>query len=149
MDRYSRKVANFYNRHVQIYGSNDYRSVVWSTKESQVIRFRILAEVANLANKSVLDVGSGLTDLYAILKPLHVIYTGIDLSEKMQQESIKKYPEIDCVYGDFLTYNFDKQFDYVLCSGAFNVRAENHMDYLKQAIHKMYVTCEKGVACFK
>jgi SAM-dependent methyltransferase len=140
------RINNFFTGKVKQYGLHDARSVVWISDASMTTRFRVLAEVTDLKNKTVLDVGSGLGDLYAFLKPFNVKYTGIELSEEMAEASKKKYQEIQVIHDNFFSHDFSDTFQIVLCSGAFNIRYPYHDEYVKRAIRKMWNVCSEAVA---
>lgn len=145
----NKTVSDFFAKKLTQYGPNDNQSVVWSSKENQLIRFQILSEIANLDNASVLDVGSGLSDLYIYLKNTknkNIFYTGIEISNSHSIEAKKKYPGIEIINADFIEYEFNRTYDFVLCSGAFNIEMTNHDDYLKTVINKMYKLANLGVA---
>lgn len=145
----NKTISDFFAKNLAQYGPNSNLSVVWSSKENQLIRFQALSEIANLDNTSILDVGSGLSDLYFYLKNtknINVRYTGIEISSSHVIEAKKKYPEVEIINADFLYHEFNKTYDYVLSSGAFNIEMPDHENYLKTVINKMYQLANLGVA---
>jgi len=142
-------ITDFFAKNLAQNGPNSHLSVVWSSKENQLIRFKVLCEIANLDNASLLDVGSGLSDLYFYLKNRQnndITYTGIEISNNHVIEAKKKYPEIEIINSDFIEYEFNKTYDYIVSSGAFNIEMPDHDDYLKTVINKMYQLANLGVA---
>jgi SAM-dependent methyltransferase len=146
MNDYNDRIKGVFNQLLQTHGPTSHHSVAWNSKESQQIRLKVLSQIANLENQIVLDVGSGLGDLYGFLKPKNVFYTGIELSEDFKQASEKKYPGLKVINADFLEHDFKTQYDFVLCSGAFNTEHPNHQQYVFAAIKKMFDLSRKGVA---
>jgi len=145
----NKKISDFFAKNLAQHGPNSNLSVVWSSKENQLIRFQTLSEIGNLDNTSILDVGSGLNDLYFYLKNTknkNIRYTGIEISQNHCIEAKKKYPEIEIINADFLYHNFDKTYDYVIASGSFNIEMPDHDSYLKTVINKMYQLANLGVA---
>ena len=145
----NKKISDFFAKNLAQHGPNSNLSVVWSSKENQLIRFQTLSEIGNLDNTSILDVGSGLNDLYFYLKNTknkNIRYTGIEISQNHCIEAKKKYPEVEIINADFLYHNFDKTYDYVIASGSFNIEMPDHDSYLKTVINKMYQLANLGVA---
>src|SRR5919109_3859483 len=73
----------------------DVRALDWGSRESQAVRFSVLAEVGQLHDASVLDVGCGLGDFFGWLKSagIGVEYTGIDITPKMIEVARQRFPE--------------------------------------------------------
>jgi len=145
----NKTISEFFAKNLVQHGPNSNLSVVWSSRENQLIRFQALCEIANLDNTSILDVGSGLSDLYFYLKNTqnkNIRYTGVEISSNHVIEAKKKYPEIEIINADFLYHNFDKTYDYVIASGSFNIEMPDHDSYLKTVINKMYQLANLGVA---
>jgi ubiquinone/menaquinone biosynthesis C-methylase UbiE len=135
------------------YYGDSIHSVGWFSRETQIKRFEILCEIfgtreADLSGQTVLDLGCGLGDLYEFLQQnkLALDYTGIDVSKKMLRIAQKKYPKVKFAQADFLSDNFTDTYDYILCSGAFNLKMENGLTYLRSTIKKMINQAKKGVA---
>lgn len=146
MDDFSERLQALYTKQFLTHGRSRPQSVSWSSMEHQSVRFQVLLQIADLSGQSVLDVGSGLGDLFPLLIERKARYTGIELTSMLAKESEQKYPGIQVIHGDFLTYHFTETFDYVLCSGAFNARHPNHEAHLVEAIRKMFHLANKGVA---
>ena len=117
------EVAAFFRLHLQIHGPN-WRGLGWQSQRSQQRRFAVLSEVGPLANAHVLDIGCGVGDLYKYLlrRRIPVNYTGFDILPEMVAHARTRYPEAQFEVRDALQGLGSQQFDYVLCSGAFNVR---------------------------
>ena len=83
-------------------GRDNYDILDWASRESQLIRFDVLAANVDLVGKSLLDVGCGLGDLWAFLKArdISVAYTGVDLAEKMVAAARDRHRDADFQCGD-------------------------------------------------
>ena len=134
------------------------QALYWSSQEIQFIRFKKLSEILpRNQDCSILDVGCGFGDLKAYLQQqgFDIDYTGIDLSEDMVRSAGFQYPSINVKQGDLFDFNpAEKQFDFVLLSGALNEVVETEIEgtaeqkgrYAKAVIRKMYDSCKQGVA---
>ena len=60
-------VSKFYNQKYKQYG-NSLKSIGWSNKKDQDLRFEKLLLNYDLKNKVILDVGCGFGDLYFYIK---------------------------------------------------------------------------------
>ena len=114
----------------------------WASPESQHIRFCVLAENVDLDGKSLLDVGSGLGDLWAFLKTAEarVAYTGVDIVEKMVDAARQRHGDARFVCADiFAEEHFAPgSFDVVFCSGTFNLNLGNEEQFLPFALRRLY-----------
>lgn len=115
-------------------------AVSWGSKESQEIRFKILCDIGNIHNKSILDVGCGLGDLYGYLEDDIVDYTGYDIIPEMVEAAKKKYPN-----AKFVNCFPDEKFDYVFGSGIFNLKTDNWEEQTYSLIKKMFNSAKIGV----
>lgn len=66
------------------------------------------------AGSSVLDVGCGTGDLLNSIEPSYGL--GIDLSSKMIETSVKKYPNLNWRVADAEMLGLDEHFDYIILS---------------------------------
>jgi len=141
------RIADFFRMQVRLYG-NDWRALGWQSRETQLRRFEVLADIGSLAQTHVLDVGCGLGDLYGYLcaKEIWVTYTGYDLVSEMVERARRRYPEARFVVRDVLQGLSDERFDYILCSGAFNLDFGNNLEAIQRVLREMYDACTRGVA---
>lgn len=142
----SKAILRFFDEMISLYPLDSSEIIGWSTKETQETRFNILNQLASLNYSSVLDVGCGVGDLYGFFKQklLEVSYTGIDLHPKMVDFARIKYPK-----GNFKQQELqhcDGYFDYVLVSGAFNLKASDNLRYLSDQLIFMDKISKKGIA---
>jgi len=150
--------AAYYEDLLAKYGSN-YRALDWNSPESQKLRYQIFKELfvygKKSANLSVLDVGCGFGDLYGFFKAEGLLsrhkikYTGFDISAKLLEAAKKKYPDAQFELKDILEERSLPGFDYIFCSGIFNIRTtetEEHMEWVKTTLLRMYDLANFGVA---
>ncbi len=122
----------------------------WSDAASQRARFEVLLRNVDLAGKSLLDVGCGLGDLLAFCHKhgLSVEYTGVDLIKKMVLAARRMHPAGRFMHADVFAENPFGQagFDVVFCSGTFNLRLGNNMEFLPRALERMLEIARETVA---
>lgn len=115
----------------------------------------MLAFTQKKENISILDVGCGIGHFYQFLKEnklidtLKITYKGIDISKKMIDFARKKFPGVEFEVIDLVDDKFDEKFDYVFCSGVFNLRMaelEPHYDSVRQMISRMFNLCNCGLS---
>jgi len=140
------RLLTYYKSALNEFGDHDARSVHWSDKRGQELRFLILSQIANLNGQSVLDVGCGLGDLINFFKKnaLSVDYTGIDIVPDFIERAREFHPN-----ARFETMNIEtttEQFDYVLASGAMSFKVENNKEFYFGIIKKMFELSKKGLA---
>lgn len=116
----------------------------WS-KGNQFLRFMQLTAGWELPGKSVLDVGCGFGDFVKFLrwrKVENFSYCGIDLMSEFVEEGRKHHEakDVSFIEGNFLEFPFDTVFDYVIASGTFNLKLDDHSgyDYVFQNMSKMF-----------
>jgi len=103
---------SYYSERLATYGP-DVRALGWGSEESQLIRFKVLSQIADLHGMVVLDFGCGFGDLYAYLGK-SVNYIGCDENPDMLEQARAKYP-----HARFIDHPVEA--DYILESGAFNL----------------------------
>ncbi len=140
------RLLTYYKSALNEFGDHDARSVHWSDKRGQEMRFLILSQIGNLEAQSVLDVGCGLGDLVTFFKNNNIKtdYTGIDIVPDFIQRAQKFHPGVR-----FETMNIEaitEQFDYVLASGAMSFKVENNQAFYFGIIKKMFELSKKGLA---
>lgn len=112
----------------------------WASPRTQRLRFEVLVSNVPLAGLSLLDVGCGLGDLYALLRErqIPVDYTGVDILDKMVTLARKNHPEAHFLAADVFAANpfGPEAFDVVFCSGLFNLNLGNNMEFLAMALKR-------------
>lgn len=152
------KIARYFEALLEEHGDH-YLSLDWKSKESQLARFAVLLDIISFTEKkqgiSILDVGCGIGHFYeylgsnGLIKRLNIKYSGIDISKKMVDFAKGKFPGIDFQAVDLINDKFDKKFDFVMCSGAFNIRMADlslHKASVNQMVSRMYKICKLGTA---
>ena len=75
-----------------------------------------------------------------------VWYNGYDINPAMVQAARKKYPQGSFHTRDILTEGFAGPADYVIASGTFNIRIEDHDHWFRECLAAMYANCRRAVA---
>jgi ubiquinone/menaquinone biosynthesis C-methylase UbiE len=132
-------------------GTNDAERVGWGSVDSQEKRFRVLTEIGNLDNDSILDVGCGLGAYFDYVHKTHsnLSYTGIDINLNMIQEAQQRHSDIEFIHTNIIADTHalnDRKFDYVFLSGALNLSADKHHDTIESIMKEMFALAKKGVA---
>jgi len=146
MDEYEKnETIKRYNERLEMYG-DDPRSLGWLNGK-QHIRFKVLSEIADLNNYTILDLGCGFGDLCGFLKTNYKVdYTGYDINKNLLEIAKNKYPDARFDVKDILSDQITKQFDYIISSGVFNFKLSDNTSFTKNMLKKMFDICNKGVA---
>lgn len=141
------KNINFYSNLIEKYGV-DVKSLNWGSKQSQELRFKVLSQIGDMTNKSVLDVGCGLGDLYEYLTKNHIKceYKGIDITPKMVQMAKKRFPGADFEVKNILEESFGQEYDYIFASGIFYLVEYEPFVFMQKMVTKMFELARIGVA---
>lgn len=136
-------IINRYLERLRVFGYNN-KTLGWF-KNRQRIRFEGLFSNYNFNNKSILDVGNGLSDYHDFISQstMNFKYSGIDLVNEFVIYSAKKLKHFnDCslIHGDFLVHDFSEKYDIVFGSGLFNQKYENfdNYEYVNNLLKKAY-----------
>lgn len=141
----------FYKENLEKYSPFSVKALRWNSKESQLARFNSLLRIGSYNNSSILDVGSGISDLYFFLKDKgfsNFRYTGIEIIKEffeVAKNKLQKYPECKLIKGDFFTYQFLEKYDITICNGSLNLKEENNYNVLKNFIEKSYKITKKAI----
>jgi len=133
---------------------DDERSLGW-TKKKQNLRFQQIVSRLNIMNKEILDIGCGFGDLYSYLKLNNDVlfnYTGIDIMPEFIELAKKKNPEGCFLTADFMNWDSNKRFDYIIACGCFfNLDPINEdesysfiNDFISKALSALH---ENGLIC--
>jgi len=140
----NKKVARFFNDGCQQHETS-WQAAFWDDEETQQGFFSIAASLIK-PNARILEVGCGQGDLweYLFVRRIKAIYEGIDISNEMIKRARQRYPHGIFKHEDL--FEKEGEYDLVVGCGAFNVRVfENHEQYLKDAIKKMFDLSTKQV----
>jgi SAM-dependent methyltransferase len=121
------------------------KAVMWP-KGRQAERFSVLtSDIKKNAGKfSVLDFGCGLAHLYDYLQQHHkdFSYTGVDMVPEFLKHNALKHPDAAFRQVDDFMKNCTDSFDYVVISGAFNIRyvedEKEHEQLVFSIIEKLF-----------
>ncbi len=130
---------------------HDIKVVGWRSKKQQYARFKVLCQIADLNDKSVLDMGCGFGHLFDYLERKNnklISYLGIDLSPKLIKEAkrLHKGKKADFTVVDIQNESLNKKFDYVIASGLFNAKLKDNLGFMKSLVTEMFKLCNKGLA---
>ena len=142
-----RGIAGFYDGLVAEHG-HDHRSCDYGSRESQYAKFRVIAEVGDLAGRSLLDVGCGFADLapYLVERFENVAYTGIDLSPRMIERARELRPELDLRCAGLLDLPTNERFDVVVANGIFYLLGETGEGLAREMIASLFQHARRAVA---
>lgn len=140
------RITDYYEEKLAQFGE-DPRSVGWRDRETQGRRFEALTAVSPLEGKSILDLGCGLGDLYSYLKEKNITcdYTGWDLSEKMINACLARFPNVNFQQVDVLSRDDEQKYDVVFGSGLFCIPLEDESFY-ERIMRRMFALCREAVA---
>lgn len=137
------KIKDFYNKNYDKF-QNSIKSIGWSSKKDQYLRFSKLLQNIDINNKSILDVGCGFGDLIFFIKKYNkkkkFIYTGVDISDKIlsYSKTVHKKKNIKFICGDFYSLKLIKH-DIVLSSGSMSLNLHLKSRNLENMIEKMMI----------
>lgn len=144
----SSAIFNYHREMLEKYGPASSFALGWRDRESQLVRFRALAAIADLSNCSVLDAGCGYGDLLPYLSAIYanIEYTGIEQIPELLGTAISRYENLHCRFlsGNFITMDLPAA-DYVLASGSLNYGSAEP-DFIFKAIDQLYAACKSGLA---
>ena len=140
-------ILAFHTDRIEEFGTGTPEALGWKTPESQQRRFDMLAEIGDLNDRSVLDVGCGHGDMRAYLgeKFPRLHYAGIDQMKPFLEVAFARYgnwPNTTFYLGDFSTGTLP-EVDYVLASGAMGYRSREP-DFVLQMITRLFGLCRLG-----
>ncbi|MCK6440999.1 MAG: class I SAM-dependent methyltransferase [Planctomycetes bacterium] len=98
-------------------------ALLWSGETSQRERFGIMCDIGDLRDARVLDVGCGFASLYDYLCERFgkITYTGIDITQEFLSVARERHSGIDVRLASIDTLGGDERWDYIFCSGIFNL----------------------------
>ena len=125
----------------------DVKTIGWGNIKTQMLRFDILCDIADLQGRSICDLGCGFGDLYPyLLKRFgQVEYFGVDISPKLIAQAKEKYPEASFLVCDILEEDVDGKFDFILSSGALSFRIDDNDNHIYQMLGRMMEISRVGV----
>lgn len=146
-----KKVIQRYSKRYEKFGYSS-KTLGWD-KGKQDLRYSMLFEGFNLENKRILDIGCGFADANNIIqqKTSNYQYFGIDIVEVLINEAKSIYKDkknIKLFVADFLTYNFEEEFDIIIASGVFNFKLidRNNYEFIQAFLEKAFDLSKEGIA---
>lgn len=133
---------------IKLHGNDNSHALGWRDPQSQLIRFEVLSDIADLNGRSVLDAGCGHGDLAAYLKNIYpdCRYFGVEQIPELLDVAIEKYGGLeDTLFfeGNFMTSALPVT-DFVLVSGSFNYNSSDP-DFIYKAIKRLFDSCRIGL----
>jgi SAM-dependent methyltransferase len=131
------------------HGADSSFALGWRNEHDQLVRFDVLAGIADLNEKTVIDAGCGYADLYPFLKeryPQISHYYGIEQITELADKAILRYehlPDTTFITSNFLHTDLPLC-DYVLASGSLNYGSSIN-GFIYSAIEKLYSHCAMGL----
>ena len=139
-------IGPYYDRLVDRFG-HDPRACDYGHPDSQAAKFRVIADVAPLDGKSVLDVGCGFADFFDYLRSRFddVRYTGVDISEAMVKQASHLHPDADIRRLNILDQD-PGRFDLVTANGIFYLLGDQAPGIMRRLVARMFEIADHGVA---
>ncbi len=149
-------IYKHYEETLEKHGPN-FKGMDWPNENDLFKRFDALIQLIPLSEfeVSLLDLGCGIGLLIDFLTKKgyfdRFIYTGIDISEKMINYALNRYPDISFKKNDILkTPLKSESYDYVLMNGLLTEKISlNHKEmvlFAQEIITAAYKTSRKGIA---
>lgn len=137
-------IQKFHEDKIEKYGSESAQSLAWFSEDDQIKRFEILAQIGDLNDKSILDIGCGNGDLCYYLSQhfTNFSYHGIDMISAFLDNAIEKtkdFADTTFYLGDFMQGTLPVV-DYVLVSGSLNYK-NSDPDFIFKVITHLYAHC--------
>lgn len=144
----SKAIFDYHRNMIFFHGNQGTAALGWKDQESQLIRFKVLAQIGDLNGCSVLDTGCGHGDLLEYLLPLYpqITYTGFEQIPELLVEANKRYgklPKCSFIQGDFMSDEIPAS-DYVIASGSLNYFSSDP-DFIYKAIVKLFAQSKFGM----
>lgn len=147
------EIKDFFTKQIEQYGEKSPMAFDWGSRESQLTRFKVLSEIGDLNNKTILDIGCGFADFYSYLTWISKIriadYVGIDLISKMIQiageRHLESYMDLDLRVCDVMDQDLP-QCDFVFGSGIHYLKSGEVGYRMRKVVTRMFELCRIGVA---
>ncbi|MBF0096743.1 MAG: class I SAM-dependent methyltransferase [Magnetococcales bacterium] len=145
-----KQIIDLYEKRLEELG-NDVRTVGWSSRESQWLRFQVLTRGLALQGRTILDIGCGLGDLVVFLDQQtggDYRYLGIDISPRLIDRAATLHGGGNRAFrtGDLLQMTDVEPADLVLMSGALTFRVSDNMALAQSMLRRMYALTRESMA---
>jgi len=140
-------IIKYHKELISKYPQDDNLTMGWAI-DSQNVRFKILSEIDDLNNKSILDIGCGNAMLYDYLIQLYpnFRYVGLDLIDEFLNNAMKRLfnkKDVNFYKGNFMSEQLPL-LDYYIVSGAFNYKNSNPL-FIFQSIQHLFNSSRFGL----
>jgi SAM-dependent methyltransferase len=141
-------LLDFYHKGLTTYGK-DIKTLGYGSVESQESRLRVISEIGDLNNKSILDVGCGFGDLYTFLHKQGIHpkrYLGIDINSELLDVARERLPGVEFELAAILDFEPIENFDFVVACGIFGLETPHWQRLLEEQLRKLFDLCKIGIA---
>ncbi|MDB4922996.1 trans-aconitate 2-methyltransferase [Mucilaginibacter sp.] len=139
----SLSIFHYHRYMIAMYGNDSSHALGWRDEQSQAIRFKALAGLADMNGHSVLDAGCGYGDFRQLFPGM--TYIGIEQIPELLDEAVNRYgnwPDTTFMSGNFNIIDLLTS-DYVVASGSLNYLSEDP-GYIFKAIARLFKNCKIG-----
>jgi SAM-dependent methyltransferase len=143
------RIVELYEGRLAAYGY-DVRTVGWSSKADQSLRFAMLSREIDFRKKRILDVGCGFGDFAAFLEARGISdysYVGVDISPKLIEEANNRFSGANRIFKTLNLLDNPEigMFDVVVCSGALSFKVEDNLGLAQHMLARMFSLCREAV----
>jgi cyclopropane fatty-acyl-phospholipid synthase-like methyltransferase len=131
-------IIDFFTKRL-IHFKNSPEAVGW-TQRGQILRYETVLKLINPNGKTFLDFGCGKGDFYGFLmeKRVKCQYTGIDINSNLIDLARKNYPDANFYVKDIEIEPLERNFDYIISIGVFNLAVQNVKLSMKKCIEILF-----------
>lgn len=132
---------------------HSYEAANWGSRKGQVKRFEVLTGIADLNDRSILDIGCGQGDFASFLIENGIIprrFVGLDISDRMVEIASRR--DYGGLRADFYCASFhefdmlSQTFDYIFASGIFYRIDKDPYEYLERTVTHFFRSAILGTA---
>jgi SAM-dependent methyltransferase len=138
-------IENYYQELFKKFGDS-HETVRYSSKESQLKRYKTLIKIGDLTDCTVLDFGCGVGHFLEFLHSQHHSiekYTGLEIVPEMLTFARNQYPTASFFSPTELN---NLSYDYGFVSGTFNDKMKNNRGFWQDTIVDLFSKCKRGIA---
>ena len=140
-------IIDYYNNLIQKHSDNAL-ACDYGRRISRDIKYKVMGQIADLNNSTILDIGCGFGDFSLFLNNQfqNIKYTGFDINKNIIVNSKEKNPTIDLQVEDILRDKIEERYDYVTANGIFYLMVEDQYTLMEKIITKMFLLSKKYVS---